>query len=580
MLKFFKKTLISAMSTLLSLAVVLIVMVGVFMVMQGRGPDIEDHSWLVVDLYGDVLEYDPPGDIMGKVLGGDGETLTRILDNLDKAALDERIDGVIFRLSSTHNAGPGKLEEMRNAVKRVQAAGKPVFAWGDAMDNSALFVASACDSIFMPGGGYFQVKGLHAGSLHVRGMLEKLGITPYLHKIKDYKAATEMVMDSEMSEYAREMLTWILDEVWDMTIPVIAEERGMTEQQLIELMEYAEFEPSEAVAAGLIDEVLYWQDMEARYKLDDEDGLRTVSMATYAEVSWKDVGVKGDRTVAVVHAQGNIGGRKNRIDPLLGTMMGHESIIAELRRCRFDDDVEAVVFRVDSGGGESLASDLIAHEIDLLAGVKPVVVSMVDVAASGGYMISFRAPNLMANSLTITGSIGSINGFFDLSGFRDKVGLNVDHVTKGPMAMLGTDDRAPTSAEWERHADAHWKSFNTWLQDVADRRGMAFEDAEKLAHGRIWTGRQAVANGLIDRTGDLRDAVTWAAELAEFGDDQVIRVVHLPESKGLLATILSGEDAGGDVALSLKSALWSLMRQDVGETARFLQSGAANVVTP
>ncbi len=486
---------------------------------------------------------------------------------------------MIFKLSSTHNAGAGKLEEMRKAVKRVRDSGKLVLAWGDAMSNSSLFVASACDSIFMPNGGYFQINGLHAGSLHVRGMLDKLGITPHLHQIKDYKAANEMIMNTEMSSYSREMRTWILDEMWDLTVKVIAEERGMTEQRLVELMEYAEFEPSEAAEAGLIDEVVYWQEMEDRHKLADEDGLLTVDMATYAEVSWEDVGVKGDKTIAVVHAQGNIGGRESRVDPLLGVMMGHESVIAELRRCRFDEDVSAVVFRVDSGGGESLGSDLIAHEIELLAKVKPVVVSMVDVAASGGYMISYRATKMMADELTITGSIGSINGFMDVSGFREKIGMNMDHVTKGPMAMLGTDDRAPTDAEWERHVDAHWKSFNTWLQDVADKRGMEFADAEKLAHGRIWTGRQAVENGLIDRTGDLRDAVAWAKELADLDPLKNVNVVHLPEAQELIDMLLSGNSAGGDVAMSLQSAVWRVLRQDVSRTINFLEHGAANVVS-
>lgn len=559
---FVKKTLHSALSTLAGLVLAVLIVAGAVFLLTRGGPDVQDHSWLVLDLYGDLPEYDAPDGLLGKLTGG-GETLTRLLDNLDKAALDDRIEGVIFQVSSSNGAGAAKLQELRNAVKRVRAAGKPVYAWGDAMDNGTLFLAAACDSIYMPAGGYFRLTGLHAGTLHLRAGLEKLGITPHLHKIKDYKAAAEMMMEEEMTPAAREMRGWMLDETWEQTVPVVAAERGMTEDDMLAHMEYAEFEPVEAAAVGLIDAVIYRQELEARLRREGDDELRTVTSAAYADVSWEDVGRKGGEVVAVVHAQGMIGGRENRVDPLLGTMMGHESVIAELRRCRLDDDVKAVVFRVDSSGGESLASDLIAHEVDLLADVKPVVVSMVDVAASGGYMISYRATELMANPLTVTGSIGSINGFFDLSRFRAKIGVNMDHVVRGPMAMLGTDDRPPTDEEWERHADAHWKGFNSWLRDVADRRGLPFEQAETLAHGRVWTGRQAVENGLIDRTGDLRDAVARAAELAELDAAKPPRTVHLPESKGLLATLMSGDEAGGDVAAAVRASVVRSVRTDV-----------------
>lgn len=575
---FVKKTLVGALSTLLSLVIVLAVLVGGFLFATSRGPDIDDHSWLVIDLYGDVHEYDTPGDVLGQVMGGGGLTLQSMLDALDKSILDERLDGVILHLSSSNNAGWAKLEELRGAVGRVRAAGKPVYAWGDALDLPTMYLASACDSIFMPGGGYFVIQGMSASSMHVRGLLDKLGIEPHLHKIKDYKAATEMVMDTEMSPYAREMRGWMLDEYWDVIVPAVAAGRSMTAQRVEELMEYAEFEPYEAAETGLIDAVLYWQELEARLKQDDDDMLRVVDLDTYGDVTWKDVGFKADETVAVIHAQGNIGGRENRVDPLMGVMMGHETIVAQLRRARLDDDVKAVVFRVDSGGGESLASDLISHEVDLLTKIKPVVVSMVDVAASGGYMISYRATKMMADPLTVTGSIGSINGFFDMSGFRDKIGVNNDHVFKGPMAMLGTDDRAPTDEEWERHVDAHWRSFNTWLADVADRRGMEFEHAETLAHGRVWTGRQAVANELIDRTGDLRDAVRWAAELAGLDPEQPVSTVHLPESRDLLQTLLSDDAPDADVAAVLRAAVWSSLRRDADQTLRFMERGAANVV--
>jgi len=346
-------------------------------------------------------------------------------------------------------------------------------------------------------------------------------------------------------------------------------------------MTYAEFMPDEARAAGLIDETIYLPELEDRLREDGDKQLKTVDHETYAKVAWKDVGGTGGGTVAVVHAQGNIGGRENRVDPLMGIMMGHESISRELERCRLDDKVKAVVFRIDSGGGESLASDLMCHEVERLAAEKPVVVSMVDVAASGGYYIAYKGTKLMADPLTVTGSIGSINGFFNMKGFYDRIGVNKDGIARGPMAELGTDMRDPTPEEWARHTEAHWIGFNAWLADVARVRGLEFEKAETLAHGRTWTGTQAVANGLIDQVGDLEAAVALAAELGGLKADRRPDVVHLPERQGLLASLM-GQDGGADdpVAAALRAAVVRGLRAQVRETGAFLQDGAAAVVRP
>jgi len=197
---------------------------------------------------------------------------------------------------------------------------------------------------------------------------------------------------------------------------------------------------------------------------------------------------------------------------------------------------------------------------------------MVDVAASGGYMISYRATRLMADPMSVTGSIGSINGFFNMKGLLDKLGVTRDHVTVGPMALMGSDYHEPTEAQWERHADAHWKSFNSWLHDVADRRGLDFADAEKLAHGRVWTGRQAVANGLIDAVGNQRDALAMAAELAGLEADEPITPVHLPARRSLLDLLLSEEAPVDKVATVLRWKAYRDLRSDAGATLRTLGS--------
>ena len=363
---FFYSLIRSILLTICTITVFVAVIAGGFWIKSNRDGKVDNGSWLVLDLYGDVHEYDPPSGPLGMITGGDALTLQDLLDNLGKAAIDDRIAGVIFKISSSNNAGSAKIQELRQAVDKVQAVGKPVYAWADALDLRSLYLAAGCNEVLMPTGGYFEFKGISVQAPFVRGVLDKLGIVPHLHKIKDYKAAAEIVMNKEFSETALENRQWILDDTWETVMTTIGDERSLSRERMLELMEYAEFTPTEAAEAGLIDECIYMQELQDRLKGED-DHLKTIDHHKYAEVSWKDAGRHEGDTVAVVHAQGNIGGRENRVDPLMGIMMGHESIVRELQRCRFDDDVKAVVFRVDSGGGESLASDLIAHEVQRLA---------------------------------------------------------------------------------------------------------------------------------------------------------------------------------------------------------------------
>jgi len=561
-------------ATLLSLVVLVAIVIGVIAIKSGQKPKIKDHSYLVVDIYGEVLEYAPPGGVLTEMLGGDPETLNRILGNLEKVAVDDRIDGVIMRLSASNTMGMAMRGEVRDAVKKVRASGKKVYAFTDYMDSRIYLVAAACDSIYMPSTAYISFIGFRAVSTHFKGTLEKLGINPNLHRIKDYKSAAELVTRSDMSPEAREMYGWILDEGWDHYISCLGEDRGLSEEQIVSLMDYALMRPVEAMERGLVDRLLYWDELEEMLKRDDDERLRTVSMSRYEDEDPKDLGLKGKKKIAVVHAQGMIGGRTSKVDPMLGMLMGHESVNANLRKAMDDDKVAAIVFRVNSGGGESLTSDLIGHQVHVATRIKPVVVSMVNMAASGGYMISYRASKMVADPMTITGSIGSISMKFNMKGFYDKLGMTHDAVTKGPKALIWSDTRDFTPEERARFEENHWQDFNVWLADVAAFRGMTFEDAEKLAHGRVFSGRQAKENGLIDDVGGLDRAIELAKELAGIPADEKVTVVHYPKKKDLLDMILSGGD--NMVASAARWALYRFIREDLAGTVQTLEEGRYN----
>ena len=562
-----KNFFVAFLGTLLAIIVLVALVTGIGGYLVGRQPAIEDSSWLIVEMYGDLPEYDPPGGIMSQISSGDVETLQRILGNLEKAAVDDRIEGVIFKVSSGNSAETAMLQEIRAAIRRVQDTGKKVLGWAESFERQDYLLLAACDEVLAPPTAYIGFTGFSSENTYVKKALDKLGIKADLHKIKDYKSAAEMLIREDMSEPAREMRGWIMDEMWNTFVETLAADRGFDEETIVELMQHAFFTAEEARDRGLIDRLAYWDELETELKDADEDALRSVSQERYAEVPRSKLDLDGDKKIAVIHAQGLIFGRENGVNPLLGLMMGHETIIAEFRRARQDEDVAAIVFRVDSRGGDALGSDLMGHEVEITAGVKPVVVSMVNAAASGGYHISYRASKIVADPMTITGSIGSISGKLNMKGLYDKLGITYDHVERGPMATIDSDLRNFSRAERARFEENHWAGFNDWLTDIAEHRGMSFEEAEQLAHGRVWTGRQAVENGLVDELGDLKHAIELAGQLAGIPADEQVTVEHFPEKKGLLASIMS------DDSLAATAANWTVyrtIREDVTETLDFV----------
>ena len=562
-----KSFFVAFLGALLAIIVLVLLVGSIGGYMAGKQPAIEDRSWLIVEMYGDLLEYDPPGGIMSQLVDSDVETLQRILDNLEKAAVDDRIEGVIFKVAAGNSVGTAMLQEIRGAIRRVQDTDKKVLVWAESFDRQDYLLLAACDEVLVPPTAYIGFTGFSSETLHVKRAFDKLGIKPNIHKIKDYKSAAETVIREDMSEPAREMRGWIMDEMWETLLETLAADRGFDEEKIVQLMQHAYFTADEALDSGLIDRIAYWDELETELKDADEDALRSVSQGRYAEVLRSKLDLDGDKKIAVIHAQGTIIGRRNDVNPLLGLTMGHESIIAEFRRARLDEDVAAIVFRVDSRGGDALGSDLMGHEVEITVGVKPVVVSMVDVAASGGYHISYRASKIVADPMTITGSIGSISGKINMKDFYDKLGITFDHVERGPMATIESDLQDFTPEERARFEENHWNGFNDWLRDVAEHRDMSFEDAEKLAHGRVWTGRQAVANGLVDEIGDLKHAIELAGQLAGIPADEQVTVEHFPKQKGLLESLMSGDSAAATAAHWI---VYRTIREDVAETLDFV----------
>jgi protease-4 len=553
-------------AVLVALALIAAGTLGAVWLKWGRGPSVRDHSVLVQPVDGSFPEY-PPGGITSGIFTTPGPTLHTILDNLAKAARDDRVDGVVLIIGSS-GVGYAMLEEIRSGIAKVRAAGKPVWAWGDMLTPKGLYLASACDSLFLLPTAYVELKGMYGERLYVTGTLDKLGIRPQITRIEGYKSAAEMVTRTDMSPQAREEGRWLMNDIYPRVTAETAEGLGLSGETLAGLMERTLLTAGEAVEAGLAHGLRHWDEMtHALPRPGADEKPRLLEAADYAQVKPADVGLKGKKKIAVVHAEGMIGGSHSGMNPLLGALVGHETVRRDLEKAAEDDDVAAIVFRVNSPGGESITSDRISRAVERANRDKPVIVSMVDVAASGGYSISYRARSILADANTITGSIGSITGKFNLRGLYDRLGVTKDGMGIGPSPGFDSDYRDWTPEEMEKVVSNHWAGYEEWIADIARHRDLSVAEVDSLARGRVWTGAQAVENGLIDEVGGLDRAVALAKEEAGLAADQSVTLVHYPQPEGFLAELVG---LPLSMAAERMAANWVWGRLE--ETTRFSRS--------
>jgi protease-4 len=512
-------------------------------------PTIGGKSAVVLTVSGDMLEYQPtfsPAALFGRR----EITLTDALTCLDACAKDHRIIGVVIRINPS-GAGAAKCEELADAIERFRESGKPAIAFSAILSGHQYLIASAADSIFMPPAGYLIVPGPAASALYLRGAFDKLGIRPNIHRIEKYKSAAEMYTETKRTPESREMAEWLLADLSAGFIEAAAAARGVGTDTVRTWLERALFSPRRALGRGLIDGIRYWDEIEAAF---EDRGAELVSALDYLRTR-RAIPLAGAR-IAVVHAQGVIEGGESGYDPLWGGVMGAATIIDDLRRARDDESIKAVVLRIDSPGGDGIAGDMISREVELVSHEKPVVVSMSDVAASGGYEIAYRADYVMALPATITGSIGSITGKLNMRGFYEKLGITKDEIGTAPHSLIYSDYCNFSAAEWRLVEEEHWAFYRNWIEEIARFRDLPVDSIDALGRGRVWTGAQAASNGLIDEVGDLSRAVGAACELAEIADSSRVALVHFPRRQTLLQQVLSRNFLEDTIAWSIHRAVF------------------------
>lgn len=525
------------------------------------------NSLLLIDLKHEITErtipdpfeeLDLPGFVTVKSFG-----LNDILKRIEGAKDDERIQGICLDLSSV-SASFATLQEIRDALLDFKDAGKFIIAYSEGYTQRAYYLASTADRVYVNPEGSIDFRGLASQTAFLKGTLDKLGIEAQVVKVGTFKSAVEPLILDKMSDANREQVSSFLGSIYDHFIAQIGESRGMAPDSLHAIADgYLVRTADDAVTYGLADGKRYKDEILAELKdslsIDQDKDLNVVSILKYKPTAKPTSTSVRDR-VAVVYAVGNIVSGEGGDD-----MIGSERISRELRKVRRDDKVKAVVFRVNSPGGSALASDVIWREVDLLRQEKPIIVSMGDVAASGGYYIAAAADSIFAEPNTITGSIGVFGVIPNMQElYNDKLGITFDEVKTGKYAdFLANVDRPLTADERQIIQLQVNQIYDTFVQRVADGRGLSKEQVDSIGQGRVWSGQQALEHGLVDRLGSIDDAIAAAAGKAGL---ETYRLVAYPAIKSPIESLLGGSTD--------RISTW-FNKQALGEQYRYYEQAKA-----
>jgi protease IV len=490
-------------------------------------PGIKDKSVLVFDLSTQVKDSQPPVNLAQAFSSNEQEiiTLRRVLQSIDKATKDDRIVALLLdgRKGDTLN-GYATLEEVRVALEKFQAAGKKIIAYDVTLSEKEYYLASLADEIIVNPMGMMEFNGLSSKQIFFKGALEKYGVGVQVVRVGDYKSAVEPYIRSDLSPANREQTKALLTDVWSKFLNTVADSRNLNTDKLQKIVdEQGYIEPQEAAKIGLIDQIGYYDNVAANLrkltgevKEAEEESFRQVDLGTYVDQTIHPTEVSSEETpkVAVVYAEGAIVDGKGGIDNI-----GSDRFAEEFRDLREDKNVKAIVLRVNSPGGGATASEVILREILLTKKEKPVIVSMGNVAASGGYWIATGADQIFAEENTITGSIGVFGLLSNIQKIANNHGITEDVVKTGEFADIDSNLRPKTASELAVYQKSVDRTYQLFLQKVSDYRQLPEAKVKEIARGRIWSGKEAVKIGLVDRVGGLESAIAYAAEQAKLGNN-------------------------------------------------------------
>lgn len=579
----------------IAFALILVALIAIIFAAKSMGrPDVADNSVLVLNVSGDLPDY-VAEEPLAKAFGiSQKQSFTSLLTQLRKAKADKRIGAVMLEINFP-NVGWGKAFELREAIADLKTSGKPVYAYMEIGTNREYYIATAADKIYMPPSGDIWVNGFAAEAMFYKGSLDKLGIEADVIQIgPKYKNAPDRYTRKEMSDGQREVINAVLDEYFAHFITAISDTRKKSPDDVKALIDEAPYNANQAKSLGLIDDALYRDQVDAQLKTalgyKEDAKLRKVTGSAYREIPSDSLGLNNGEKVAVIYASGAINVGKSSNGAFSGEMVGSDTLVEAINKAAEDKSIKAIVMRVDSPGGSALASDLIWHAIENAKTKKPFVVSMADVAASGGYYIACNADKIIAEPSTITGSIGVFMGKPVIKGLYDWLGVTNEYVMRGKNAGIFRETEKWTPEEREKMVQqTNTIYFDNFLPKVSKGRNKTAEEANSLGQGRVWTGTQAKERGLVDEFGGLEKAISVAKGLAKLPEDKDVRRIVLPEPRPFLESFL-GDDASTETsdakAEQAQAAFLQSMPADIRRAFRYaslfdrMQRGEAMLMLP
>src|SRR3954468_13904891 len=516
----------------------------------GREPDVAANSTLVLRIGGDLNEMEP-GGVLGQFIEAP-PTVRGVVEMIRKAKVDKRISSLILKPSGA-GALWGKVQELRDAVADFRRSGKPAIAYLEFGGEQEFYLASACDKVFLMPSATLDLTGMASYELFLRGMLDKIGAYPDALHIGEYKTASNTFTEHTYTPAHREMAESLNNDMFDQLVRGIADGRHKSEAVVKSLIDHGPFLPEEALRAGLIDDLAYEDELDDKVKLASGKP-RYVEMNEYRQVSATSLGLNRGPRIAVIYAAGIIASGKSSDSSTGGGVVGSDTMVEYLRKARADSTIKAIVLRVDSPGGSAIASDVIWREVLLTKNQKPVIASMSDVAASGGYYISMPAHANVAGPATLTGSIGVVLTKFVIDGTLKKLGMNMEGVSRGKYADMYAPMRPFSPEERARMAENMQATYDTFVEKAAQGRNTTPEKIDAIGQGRVWTGRQAKEIGLVDELGGLDRAVALAKQRAKIAQDSEVELVIYPPKKSFYE-LVRDPFGSGERATTLGSLL-------------------------
>ncbi|NQT78767.1 MAG: signal peptide peptidase SppA [Candidatus Aminicenantes bacterium] len=498
----------------------------------GKPPAVKARSYLEIKLSGPIQERTFP-DFLTTMLGRRQPlSMYDIWMNIQKAKVDRRIKSLVLRLGYLQ-CDWAKVAEIREAVLDFRKSGKTAYAYIDEAPDldKEYYLATACDRIILHPLGWMGINGIGGYVPFLKKALDKLGIEAEIEHVEEYKTASNMFTEKGFTPAHKEMIESIYGDIFSHYVKELAEARGKSEKEIRELIDHGFFQGEQAMEAGLVDDLLYDDEFENLLR-DKGMKLYRISHQQYIKIKPTSLGLNKGKKIALIYGMGTIHSGEG-----IYQSMGGSTVARLIRRARMDKSIAAVIFRVDSPGGSAVASDVIWREVFLTQKEKPFIVSMSDMAGSGGYWISMAADKIIAQPQTLTGSIGVIFGKFNIVNLSKKLGITSESIVYGKRSDIFSPFRRFTPEERKAIKKETLWIYDRFLTKVAEGRNMNKDDVDKIGKGRVWTGSRAKELGLVDEIGGLSRAIELAKELAGIPDDRSVKLVVWPRKVSFFSAL-------------------------------------------